>query len=1094
MCAAVAAVGLWVGAATSARAQGVTTSSVSGMVVGTDGVPLPGALIRAVHAPSGTAYEALTRQDGRFAIPGMRVGGPYLVTAALIGYQRTTQEGVYLTLGVTSNLRFEMQQTAVQVEGITITAERDPVFSAERTGAATEVRREIIDALPSFSRRIEDFARLTPQYSAGPFGFSFAGQDNRLNNMTVDGSYFNNSFGLAGQPGDRTGVAPISLDAIEQVQVNIAPYDVRQGNFVGAGVNMVTRSGANNYFGTLYYQVRNDDLVGRQAGSNRFDPGTFDFSQFGASLGGPIIRNRLFFFVNYEHEGTTQPGTTFRANAGGETVGGNVTRVLRSDLDALSTFLSTNFNYETGGYEGYDHETPGTRFLARLDYNLSTRSKLSLRYSVLNSETDVLLSNSGSLGFGGRRSNTTGLNFQNSNYIILENIRSIVGEWNTQLGGNFNNSLIVGYTSHDESRKSRGQFFPMVDILEGGSVYTTIGFEPFTPNNELRYNSFQVQNNLSYYRRNHTVTVGVSFERYESENVFFPGSQSVYVYNSLADFYADANDYLANPNRTVSPVTLNRFQVRWSNIPGQIKPIQPLEVTYMGLYAQDEWQVSPTVRVTAGVRLDVPRFGDTGFHNADVDTMTFRDADGNPVQFRTDRLPGANLLISPRLGFNADVGGNRRTQLRGGTGLFAGRPAYVWISNQIGQNGILTGFESISNTTARPFHPDPNHYKPTTVTGAPASSYALDLTDHDFRFPQLWRSNLAVDQRLPWGLVGTAEFIYNRDVNGISYIDANQPTPDANFTGPDRRPRWTVDYCPTISGRQSRLNCTVTNAIVLQNQNQGRSWNIAFSLERPFRSGLFGKLAYSYGESENTVDPGSIAFGSWNANPHAGLGNNPGLGFSANSPGHRLFTALSYARDFFGVGETSVSLYWEGRTGGNASYLLSGDLNGDGGTFNDLIYIARDTSEMNFETFTSGGVTFTRQQQQQAWEAFIQQDEYLREHRGQYAQRGAIFLPMVYRADLSIAQNFRRTIFGSDNRLQVRLDIFNFSNLINRDWGVGQRFVTTSPLIARGADGTGAALYRLRNIGPNLISQSFERTAGPGDVWRIQLGVRYSFN
>ena len=764
---------------------------------------------------------------------------------------------------------------------------------------------------------------------------------------------------------------------------------------------------------------------------------------------------------------------------------------MSSDLDQLSTYLSTSFGYDVGPYQGYEHETPATSFLARLDFNLSDRNKLSLRYNQLNSNTDVLLSNSSSLGFGTRRSNTTGLNFHNSNYIILENIRSVVGEWNSIVGANKSNNLIIGYTHHDESRDSRGTFFPFVDILETGSVYTSFGFEPFTPNNELRYSSFQLQDNFTIYGPKHDLTFGVSAERYESENVFFPGSQSAYVYNSLADFYTDANDYLANPTRTVSPVTLRTFQVRWSNIPGQVKPVQPLEVFYAGVYGQDAWQATSNLKVIAGVRLDLPFFGNTGFANAQVDTLSFRDEAGNAVQYSTSQLPGKNLLISPRVGFNWDVNGDRNTQVRGGSGIFTGRPAYVWVSNQIGENGVLTGFEQLTNTTARPFHPDPDHYKPASVTGNPATSYGLAFTDPSFKFPQLWRSNIAIDHKLPFGVAGTLELLYNRDVNGISYINANLAAPSAFFTGVDARPRWTAG---------NRINSNITSAIVLKNQNEGDSYNIAASLERQFRGGFFAKAAYSYGRSRGTVDPGSIAFGSWNNNQHAGDPNNPGLGFSNTNPGHRVFAALSYRREYFRFGATTLSLFWEGRTDGNASYTFSGDLNGDGGTSNDLIYIPRDASEMNFQQYNVGVDTFTVQEQIDAWDAYIEQDDYLRPNRGKYTSRGGVWLPMVYRADFSIAQEVFTDVGGKRNKLQIRLDILNFGNLLNKNWGGGQRLVNAQPLIvpttAQGgpADAQGRAQYRLRAIGGQLMSKTFQPTAFLNDVYRLQLSLRYTFN
>ncbi|WP_290661774.1 carboxypeptidase regulatory-like domain-containing protein [Ignavibacterium sp.] len=1070
----------------NAFSQVVTTASMYGTVTDDKGEALPGANIIALHVPSGTQYGTSTRADGKFNITGMRVGGPYKVTVSFVGYNSQSIENLYLELGQNLKVDFKLSESAIQLGDITVVAERDAIIRSDRTGTSTTVRKESIETLPTISRRIEDLTRLTPQVGRNS---TFAGMDNRFNNITIDGSYFNNSFGLAGLPGDRTGVAPISLDAIEQIQVNISPFDVRNGNFVGAGVNTVTKSGTNEYSASVYYNFRNNTFVGKNAGDVEFKSGTFKFGQYGMRLGAPIVQNKLFLFVNFEDDKLTQPGTTYIARPDTSTpVGGNVTRVLASDLDALSNYLKSNFGYETGPYQGYDFETPSTRFLAKLDYNIDNKNKVSLRYTHLDSFTDVLLSNSSSLGFGTRRSTTQALNFANSNYKIMENIRSIVGEWNSILADNMSNNFIVGYTYNDESRESKGKFFPFVDILQGGSVYTSFGFEPFTPNNELRYKSFQLQNNLSVYLGEHNLTFGISAERYESENVFFPGSQSVYVYNSLADFYTDANDYLVNPNRTTSPVTLRRFQVRWSNIPGQEKPIQPLKVWYTGAYAQDQWQVLDNLNIIAGLRVDVPFFENTGYHNPEVDTMNFRDENGNVVNYRTDKMPDANILFSPRIGFNFDVFGDKTTQLRGGTGIFTGKPAYVWISNQIGNNGILTGFERLDNTTNRPFNPDPNRYKPTNVTGAPAGSYELALTDPNFKFPQLWRSNLGVDQKLPlFGLVATVEGLYSRDVNGIYYINANQAEPNSVLVGADTRPRWT-------SSSARKIYQNVDNAIVLKNQNEGYYWSISAALEKPFSDNWYFKAGYNYGEAKNTVDPGSIAFGSWNNNQHSGNANNPGLGFSANSPGHRVFGTLSYKFDYFNFGSTTITLFGEAFTQGNASYTYAGDLNGDGGTSNDLIYIPKDASEMYFEQYTDGGTTFTVADQQAAWNAFIEQDEYLSKNRGKYAERGAVFMPMVFRADLSVIQEFYGEFIGKKNSLQVRVDILNFTNLLNKQWGVGDDFVTTQPLIFRSIDTEGKPVYRLRSVGGKLIDKTFQKSASVFDVYRIQLGVRYNFN
>ena len=1068
--------------------QGVTTSGLSGKVVSNTGESLPGALVVSVHSPSGTKYSAVTNNEGRYFIPNMRVGGPYNLSVSFIGYSSFQSSEIMLSLGLTTNINVELKEETMGIDEVVVMGEKNPVFSSERTGASTGITNQNLNKLPTISRNINDFTRLTPQAS----GNSFAGQDGRLNNITVDGSYFNNSFGLGSgsNPGGRTGVSPISLDAIEQISVNVAPYDVRQGNFTGAGVNTVTRSGTNEFVGSAYYFWRNNNNVGTEAGANTFNPGDFTYKQQGFRVGGPIVKDKLFFFASYEDDSETRPGTTWRANNGNEPITGNVTRVLASDLNTLSGFLSDKFGYETGPFQDYDNETLSTKFLVKVDYNINDKNKFSLRYNHLDSSTDVLMSGSSSLGFGNRNFRPEALNFQNSNYSIMENIRSVVGELNSRIRNNVTNNLIVGYTFQDESRGYKGEFFPMVDILNNGATYTSFGFEPFTPNNELRYKTFQVQNNLQIFAGNHTITTGFTYEKYQSENVFFPGSQSVYVYNSLDDFYKDANNFLANGNNTASGVNLRRFQVRWNNIPGSEKPVQPLEVDYFGLYAQDEFQARKNLKFTAGLRFDIPYFGETALRNPEVESMYFRNPDGRFVNFRTDQLPEPNILWSPRVGFNWDVFDNQKTQFRGGSGVFTGRPAYVWISNQVGNNGILTGFAQLDNTTTRPFNPNPDAYKPTQVSGTPASSYELALTESNFKFPQVWRTNVAVDQKLPFGLIATAEFIYSSDVNGVAYYNANLPVATSQFNGPDNRYRWAGN----------RINSKVPNAVTLSNQAVGYSWVGSFSLERPFSNGLFMKGAYSYGETKNTVDPGSIAAGTWFGNPITSDPNNPGLGFSSNFMGHRVFTTASYTKDFFKFGNTSVSVFWEGRTLGNASYVFGGDLNNDGGTANDLIYIPATKEEMNFQQYTASGKTFTAAEQASAWEAYIQQDKYLSANRGKYAERGAVIMPMVYRADMSFAQQLFTNIKGKKNALEFRVDILNLGNLLNPDWGIGQTFNTTQPLVvpssAQGgpASADGRPQYRMRNFGTELVTTTYRPTAGVSDVWRMQFGLRYNFN
>jgi len=1084
----------------AAFAQGVTTGALNGIVTNEQQQPIQGANVIAIHLPSGTNYESVSRADGRFTIPGMRLGGPYSVTVTYSGtagtaFEPQTQEDVTINLGVATDLTFRVRAIAVQ-ETVTVSAVVDPVFSSSRTGAATAVNRVDIATLPTLTGRIGDITRLTPQAS----GSAFAGQDDRLNNITVDGSYFNNAFGLgSGQPGGRTSVAPISLESIEQIQVSIAPYDVRQGNFVGAAVNTVTRSGTNQLTASFYHRFRSDDFVGTEARGQVVNPGTFKFRNTGVWAGGPIVKNRLFVFGNYENEKDTRPLSTFRARRGDEPVGGSVTRVLASDLDALSTFLSQSFNYQTGGYDLIDNETPAKRYLLRTDFNLNNNNKVSFRYNQLDSSSDSNLSSSGSAGFGRSTFSTNFLNFAASNYSQLETIKSGVGEWNAVIGSSMSNNLIAGYTTNNENR-GEIQLFPFVDIrAPDATAYTAIGTDPFTPNNELRYNTFQIQDNLTRFGTKHSWTFGGTLQRYESQNVFFPLSNSAYVYNSLDDFYTDARGYLANPNRTTSPVTLARFQVRYSNIPDMEKPLQPLKVWYGGAYVQDDWRPRGNLTVTLGLRFDVPVFENTAFNNPNANALTFRNEDGSPVQYNSGKMPDANILWSPRVGINWDPNSNGAMQVRGGSGIFTGPPLYVWISNQIGNTGMLTGFDQFDNTTSRPFNPDPRHYWP-AVTGAPATSFELNVTDPDFKFPQVWRNNIAVDRRLPWGLTATGEFIYNRDVNGIYYINANLPAAQTTFAGVDTRPRWTAN----------RINNTapnvITSAIVLKNQSVGRSWTASASLARAAFSGISFRGAYSYGIARNTIDPGSTANSSYFLSQHAADPNNPGLGYSDGTQGHRVYLQGSLSRSYFGFGATTISAFWEARLAVQnfstvGSYVFAQDMNGDGGAGNDLIYIPRNTSEMNFSAFTAGGRTFTAEEQAAAFEAYILQDPYLKNHRGEYAERGGLFMPIFGRMDLSLMQDIFRNIGGKRNLGQIRLDINNFGNLLNADWGVSKRTVVsgtqangigilTNPAI----DAQGRATYRMAVVNGQLPTSTFQTNTALADVYQFLLSFRYSFN
>jgi outer membrane receptor protein involved in Fe transport len=1103
--------------------QGVTTGALNGIVMDDQMRPIAGASVIAVHVPSGTSYEAKTRADGRFTIPAMRVGGPYSVTVTYTSgvgtaFEPQTQEDITVQLGVAADLTFRVRSIAVQ-ETVTVSATVDPVFSSSHTGAATAIGRQEIALIPTLNGRIGDVTRLTPQSN----GSNFVGQDTRMNNITVDGSSFNNSFGLGGQPGDRTGVAPISLEAIEQIQVNVAPFDVRQGSFTGAGVNTVTRSGTNRISGSFYHRFRDQDWVGTEAAGLTVNVGTFKFRNTGGWAGGPILKNKWFAFGNYEDQKDTRPITPWRANRGGELAGGSVTRVQETDLTALSNYLRQNFGYETGPFNDVPDETPVKRFLLRSDYNVNNNNKVSFRYNYLDSFSDTALSSSTSALRGRTNFSQNFLTYQSSNYQLLENIRSGIGEWNTVIGNNMANSFQTGYTTQDESRATRGKIFPFVDIFDGGLNLLSFGGEPFTFPNGLKYNTFQLQDNFTRFLSAHTLTFGAYAEKYHSDNIFMNCcSQSAYAYNSLADFYTDANGFLANPNRTVSPVTLSAFQISYSNVPGEPTPVQQLDVWYSAGYAQDEWRVRNNLTMTAGVRFDVSKFVNEGFANPDADRLTFRDERGNAVQYRTGQMPDTKVLWSPRVGINWDVAGDQRTQVRGGTGLFSGRPAYVWISNQLGNTGVLLG-GTVPDTnpgTRFPFNPNIDTYKPpasSIVAGSHAALYSLNVTDPDFKFPQVWRSNIAVDRRLPGGVVSTTEYLYAKDVNGMYYINANLPAAQSTFSGVDARPRWTGPACVAggnPGGCSTRINSEPGNVVgvnyVLKNGNEGTSWNIAQTFARTTRFGLSMRGAYSYGVSHSLSDPESTAATSFARNAQAADPNNPGSSISLFSPGHRVFALVNYSRNYFGFGGTSVSMFWEARqstiniNSSRLSYVFAGDMNGDSISANDLIYIPRNTSEMNFTaiTNTAGAVLFTPEQQAQAFEAYILQDDYLRNHRGQYAERNGVVMPMFRSIDLSITQDLFHNVGGQRNGFQVRLDILNFGNLLNDKWGVQQRpvgAVNTNQqlqiLTNPGIDAaTGRATYRLAVVNNELIKNTFQTSATTGDVYQFMVSLRYLFN
>ncbi|HPY22255.1 MAG TPA: carboxypeptidase regulatory-like domain-containing protein [Bacteroidales bacterium] len=1076
----------------SASAQ-ITTSSINGQILSDSGEKLVGATVIAVHVPSGTNYYAVANIDGRYAIQGMRPGGPYEIRVHLLGYQTSLFQDIVLQLGVTFTQDAVLTISTEELEGVVVIASPSSKFSNEKTGAATNISSSQISRMPTINRSISDIARISPYAN----GMSFAGGDGRSTNFTVDGANFNNNFGLS--PNLPGGGNPISMDAIDEIQVVIAPFDVRQTNFIGGGINAITKSGTNTFKGTAYTYYRNQDMRGNKINGKELDERAKESNTvYGFTFGGPIIKNKLFFFTNFEMEKTPGQVINYRANKGGETAEGNVSRTLASDMQKVQDFMMQKYGYDTGSYTDFPGDQSNMKLLARIDWNISDNHRLNLRYNYTkNTAWNAPNGNSSDTGYrlnGTYRVGNQSMAFANNMYSMDNKVQSISADLNSRFTDNLSNQLLVTFSKIDDVRGSKSAPFPHIDIMAGkdGSgkqimePYMSLGYELFTWNNGVHNNILTIKDDITWLKGKHKVLAGVSYEYQFADNAYMRNGTMYYRYNSLDDF--------------LNSRTPESFAITygWN---GEPNPNARVTFNQIGFYVQDEWSISNKFKLTYGVRFD-----ELLFDNSDIATnkaiydLTFRDGE----KIDTGLWPKANLQISPRVGFIWDVKGDKSLKVRGGTGLFAGRLPLVFFTNMPTnaglvqnsvqfrtsyKNGVPTGYDkrldvfnggmmtnvqdAIKALGLQAELNESNHVAGSKISGV----------DPNFKMPQIWKSSIALDWQLPvsFPLTLTGEFMFNKVVSGVTIdnINIDNTMNWKRFRGADNRLIYPSNYA---------LN-KGKNAVVLTNTNKGYGYTANITLNaQPVRN-LDIMVAYTMTESKEVSGlPGSDPVSTWQ-----GLITIDGPNFGTVQRSqyvvpHRLIASVNYFLPFkiFGGKGLHLNLFYSGSSGSGYSYVYSNDMNGDG-INRDLMYIPKNDSEINFKTDADRA----------AFWKFVEQDKYLNTHKGEYAEAYAARSPWVHRFDLRIAEDFAFNIGNTRHNFQLVFDFMNIGNLLNSKWGVYQtNAISNNSAILKyeGQNAKKQPVFSMYQKDGNYLTQSYDYNYHYGQCWKFQIGIRYLFN
>ena len=1071
----------------------VTTSALGGRVVDAAGEPVIGAAVVATHTPSGTVYGVVTNEAGRYTINGMRAGGPYSVEVSCLGYQSVLYTDLTLQLAETFALDAELKDDSEMLSEAMVIAAAASKFSAQKMGSATNISGSQITAMPTISRSITDVTRLSPY---GGNGMSFAGQDGRTANFTVDGANFNNNFGLNdGLPG---GGSPISIDAIEEMQVVISPYDVRQTNFIGGGVNAITKSGTNKFRGTAYVYHQNQDLHGDTVDGTQIDGARAKDmnTTYGFTLGGPIVKNKLFFFVNAELTKTPSVVNRWRASEDGVADANNyISRTTIADMERVSKFVKEKYDYDTGSFTNFPADESNRKILARIDWNINEDHKLAIRYNhTLNRYWSA--PNKTSMDGGSRlasaRMSKNSMSYANSMYSQDNLVNSVSLDLNSNFSDNLSNQFLVTYSQLNDVRGSSSDLFPFIDIKKDGDNYLSLGYELFTLNNGVHNTVATLKDDLTYYAGNHKAVFGLSAEYQMADNVYMRSGTGYYRYNSVDDFI----------NGAAPEVVCLTYGYN-----GEEQPAARVRFYKAGLYAQDDWSVSETFKLNYGLRLD-----GLFFNNSDVVTnnailgLTYYDENGNERHIDTGKWPSASITVSPRIGFNWDALGNNSLKVRGGTGLFSGRIPLVFFTNMPTNSGSVqyqakigpAGDKVDMNQFAGGLQVDsegkatiaalrdklvslgyPYDYKP--EDGVLPSSIAA--VDPKFKMPQVWKTSLALDYNFPTSFPFslTAEGIFNKTVNAVCASDWSllQPEGFAKFNGVDNRPIFPADF------RQGR------KAIVLENTSKGYGWSANVTLKMQPIEGLSLMAAYTHTvNKEVTGMPGSDAESAMYYVPTVSGINRTGLHNSQYVTPDRAVASVTHS-DKSGNHFSFIYEAWRG--GYNYSYMLTNDMNGDTYQY-DAIYIPTD------EQVKKGEFRFVSEDDANRFLAFAHADKYLSKNQGKYAEAYSVYSPWVHRVDFSYKHDFKVNIGKTTNTLQLCLDVKNLLNMFNSSWGVSKyinpEVFTTGEARILKYEGMDKEGYPTFSTIPGLDAntQTFVYDHSLGQCWYASIGIKYLFN